>query len=353
MVAEEARTLMAQLGFRTINEMVGRSDLLELDPTITHWKTKHIDLSRVLAVATKPHPKVGTYCQITQQHGMEYQLDNDLIRESQPAIQDGQPVHLDIEVQNIDRALGTTLSHEVSKKWGAKGLPDKTIHIRCKGSAGQSLGAWLAHGITFEVEGDCNDFVGKGLSGGRIIVYPPKNATFTPEENILVGNVCLYGATAGEAFFRGRAAERFCVRNSGAWTVVEGVGDHGCEYMTGGRAVILGPTGRNFAAGMSGGIAYIWDPKNQLLGNCNLEMVELEPVEEGEDIAELKELIQKHERHTGSTVAARILQHWDDELPRFKKVMPIDYKRALSERQKAAEQEAMQSPAMAGVGGQS
>jgi glutamate synthase (NADPH) large chain len=353
MVAEETRSLMAQLGFRTINEMVGRSDLLELDPTITHWKTRHIDLSKVLTPATKPHPNVGTYCQIAQQHGIEYQLDNDLIRESQPAIQDGKPVHLDIEVQNIDRALGTMLSHEVSKKWGVKGLPDKTIHIRCKGSAGQSLGAWLAHGITFEVEGDCNDYVGKGLSGGRIIVYPPRNASFTPEDNILIGNVVLYGATAGEAFFRGRAAERFCVRNSGAWTVVEGVGDHGCEYMTGGRAVILGPTGRNFAAGMSGGIAYIWDPQDKLLGNCNLEMVELEPVEAGEDIAELQELIQKHERYTGSTVAADILKHWDRELPRFKKVMPIDYKRALAERTQDSEQEALLSPAMAGVGGQS
>ncbi|MDZ4688565.1 MAG: glutamate synthase-related protein, partial [Planctomycetaceae bacterium] len=353
MVAEEARTLMAQLGFRTINDMVGRCDLLELDPGITHWKTKNIDLSKVLMVATKPHPNVGTYCQVVQQHGMEYQLDNDLIRECQPAIQDGKPVHLDIEVQNIDRALGTTLSHEVSKKWGAKGLPDKTIHIRCKGSAGQSLGAWLAHGITFEVEGDCNDFVGKGLSGGRIIAYPPRNASFTPEDNILIGNVCLYGAIEGEAFFRGRAAERFCVRNSGAWTVVEGVGDHGCEYMTGGRAVILGPTGRNFAAGMSGGIAYIWDTEDKLLGNCNLEMVALEEVEEGSDIAELKELIQKHERYTGSTVAAKILKHWDRELPRFKKVMPIDYKRALAERMKEAEKEAMLSPAMAGVGGQS
>jgi glutamate synthase (NADPH) large chain len=352
MVAEEARELMAQLGFRTINEMVGRSDLLEVDPTITHWKTKHIDLSSVLTPATLPHPNVGTYCQIGQQHGLEFQLDNELIKECQPAIQDAQPVRLDIQVQNIDRALGTMLSHEISKKWGAKGLPEGTVHIHCRGSAGQSLGAWMVHGVTIEVEGDANDFVGKGLSGGRIIVYPPKNASYVPEENILIGNVTLYGATEGEAFFRGRAAERFCVRNSGAVTVVEGVGDHGLEYMTGGRAVILGPTGRNFAAGMSGGIAYVWDPNDELLGNCNLEMVGLETLEADADIAELKSLIEKHHKYTESAVAAKILENWDTELPRFRKVMPTDYKRALSELMQAAAKEASKSPAMAGVGGQ-
>ncbi len=350
MVAEDAREIMAQLGFRTINEMVGRSDMLELDPTVTHWKTKHIDLSRVLTPATKPHPNVGTYCQIAQQHGMEYQLDNDLIRECQNAIQTGEPKQLDIEVQNIDRALGTMLSHEVSKKWGEHGMPHDTIHIRCKGSAGQSLGAWMAKGITIEVEGDANDFVGKGLSGGRIVIYPPKQASFTPEDNILVGNVCLYGATEGEAYFRGRAAERFCVRNSGAWTVVEGVGDHGCEYMTGGRAIILGATGRNFAAGMSGGIAYVWDPRDELLGRCNLEMVALEKVEDSEDIDELREMIAKHHKYTGSAVAAGILDLWETTLGQFKKVMPIDYKRALADRKKEAEREANLSPAGAGVG---
>lgn len=336
LVAEELREVMAQLGFRTINEMVGRSDLLELDPTVAHWKTKRLDLSRVLMQAVKPHPNVGTYCQIPQQHGIEYQLDNDLIRECQDAIQHGKNVRLPIEVQNIDRALGTMLSHEVSKKWGAKGLPDDTIHILCKGSAGQSLGAWLAHGITLEVEGDANDFVGKGLSGGRIIVYPPAESTFPAEENILVGNVALYGAIHGEAFFRGRAAERFCVRNSGANTVVEGVGDHGCEYMTGGRAVILGPTGRNFAAGMSGGTAYVWDRWDQLSLNCNLESVALEAIELPDDIAELRDLVAKHHAFTKSTVAAEILDDWDRQLPKFKKVMPIDYKRALEEQKKSA-----------------
>ena len=346
MVAEECREIMAQLGFRTINEMVGRSDYLELDPTVTHWKTKHIDLSRVLTPAVKARSSVGTHCQISQQHGIEYQLDNDLIRECRPAIEHGKSVRLDIEVQNIDRALGTMLSHEVSKKWGPSGLPDDTIHIRCKGSAGQSLGAWLAHGVTLEVEGDANDFVGKGLSGGRITVYPPPESTFVPRENIIIGNVGLYGAVHGEAFFRGMAAERFCVRNSGANTVVEGVGDHGCEYMTGGRAVILGTTGRNFAAGMSGGVAYVWDPNDTFLASCNLESVQLECVDAPEDVAELKELIDKHRRHAGSKVAEEILADWDRQQPKFKKVMPIDYKRALEE-QKRAEAPKAPEPALA------
>ena len=334
MVAEEAREIMASLGFRTINEMVGHSEVLEYDTSITHWKLKHLNLDKILKPATKPHDKVETYCTIKQQHGIEYQLDNELIREAQDALDNKQPVRLNIEVQNIDRALGTILSHEVSKKWGEHGLPDGTIHIRCKGSAGQSLGAWLAPGITIEVEGDANDYVGKGLSGGRIIVYPPAASTFKPEDNILIGNVALYGATEGEAFFRGRAAERFCVRNSGASCVVEGVGDHGLEYMTGGCAVILGPTGRNFAAGMSGGSAFVYDKHHALLGNCNLEMVELEKVIAAEDLAALKDLLAKHHKHTGSTVASTILQNWDDELPHFVKVMPIDYKRALAEQKK-------------------
>ena len=339
MVAEEAREIMASLGFRTINEMVGHCEVLEYDNSIDHWKLKHLNLSKILTPAPKPHEGVETCCKIKQQHGIEYQLDNEFVRESREAIQHGKPVRLNFEVQNIDRALGTILSHEVSKKWGEKGLPDDTIHIRCRGSAGQTLGGWLTSGITLEVEGDANDFVGKGLCGGRVIVYPPANCTFKPEENIIIGNVALYGATKGEAFFRGRAAERFCVRNSGASCVVEGVGDHGLEYMTGGKAVILGPTGRNLAAGMSGGVAYIHDWGDQLLGNCNLEMVALEKVEAVQDIAELKELIVKHYKYTGSTVAETILQNWEDELPHFVKVMPIDYKRALAEQQKAREKE--------------
>ena len=334
MVAEETREIMASLGFRTINEMVGHSEVLEYDSSITHWKLKHLDLSKILTPATKPHADVGTYCTKAQEHGIEYQLDNELIREAQDAIEHKQPVTLNIEVQNIDRALGTILSHEVSKKWGEHGLPDGTIHIRCKGSAGQSLGAWLAPGITIEVEGDANDYVGKGLSGGRVIVYPPVTSTFKPEDNILIGNVALYGATEGEAFFRGRAAERFCVRNSGASCVVEGVGDHGLEYMTGGCAVILGPTGRNFAAGMSGGTAYVYDNHDALLGNCNLEMVELEAVTDADDVAKLQDLLTKHHQHTGSTVAKTLLDNWTTTLSKFKKVMPIDYKRALAEQKK-------------------
>jgi len=334
MVAEEVREIMASLGFRTINEMVGHCEVLEYDSSITHWKLKHLNLSKILTPASQLRDNVDTYCKIPQQHGIEFQLDNEMVRESQDAIQNGKPVRLNFEIQNIDRAFGTILSHEVSKKWGEHGLPDDTIHVRCKGSAGQTLGGWLAGGITLEVEGDANDFVGKGLCGGRIVVYPPAGSSFQPEENIIIGNVALYGATRGEAFFRGRAAERFCVRNSGASCVVEGVGDHGLEYMTGGRAVILGPTGRNLAAGMSGGVAYIYDPGDQLLRNCNLEMVQLEKVDATQDIAELKDLIAKHAKHTGSTVASGILQNWDDELPRFVKVMPIDYKRALAEQQK-------------------
>jgi glutamate synthase (NADPH/NADH) large chain len=341
MVAEETREIMAELGFRTVNEMVGRSDLLEYNSSIDHWKAKHLDLSAILTPARKPHPDVETYCTTSQKHGMELQIDNELIRECQPAIEDGKRVELAIGVQNINRALGTMLSHEVSKKWGAKGLPDETIHIRCKGSAGQSVGAWLAHGITIEVEGDANDFVGKGLSGGRVIIYPPKNATFVPEENIIIGNVALYGAIQGELFVRGRAAERFCVRNSGAVCVVEGVGDHGLEYMTGGRAVILGPTGRNFAAGMSGGVGYVYDPNDTLLGNCNLEMVELEKLEDEADKAELLDLLRRHMEYTGSTVAKALISRWESALGQFKKVMPVDYKRALADQKKAAQQKVL------------
>ncbi|MBX3442725.1 MAG: glutamate synthase subunit alpha [Planctomyces sp.] len=340
MVAEEVRELMAQLGFRTINEMVGRTDLLELDTSIAHWKAKHLDLAPLLR-QKKPRPDVGTYCQIPQRHGLETTLDQTLlIPQCQPAIERAERVTLDIDIQNIDRAFGTTLSHEVSKKWGPQGLPEDTIRLRCRGSAGQSLGAWGVRGLTIEVIGDANDYVGKGLSGAKIMIYPPDESTFVPEENILIGNVALYGATSGEAYFRGRAAERFCVRNSGARAVVEGVGDHGCEYMTGGRAVVLGPTGRNFAAGMSGGVAFVWDPEERLLENVNLEMVELEKLEDEDDIAELRELITNHQLYTGSAVAARILDNWEESLGQFHKVMPVDYKRALSELRAESEAEA-------------
>ena len=235
-----------------------------------------------------------------------------------------------MEIQNIDRAFGTMLSHNVSKKWGADGLADDTIHIKCNGSVGQSLAAWMTRGVTIEVEGDANDYTGKGLCGGRLILYPPKESTFRSEENIIIGNVGLYGATGGEAYFRGCAAERFCVRNSGAKAVIEGVGDHGCEYMTGGRAVILGRAGRNFAAGMSGGVAYVFDPKNEFPPNCNRETIELEELLE-DDLIELRILIENHRGYTGSVVASGILEEWDKAASQFVKVMPVDYKRALRE----------------------
>jgi glutamate synthase domain-containing protein 3 len=280
---------------------------------------------------------VGTYCTRGQDHGLDLSLDRTRLLElARPALETGAPVRAELGIINTNRTVGTILSHEIAKRWGEECLPDGTIHFKLTGSAGQSFGAFLARGVTLELVGDANDYVGKGLSGGRLIIYPSANSSFVPEENIIIGNVALYGATGGEAFFRGRAAERFAVRNSGAHTVIEGVGDHGCEYMTGGRVVILGPTGRNFAAGMSGGIAYVWDPDDSLLLNCNMGMVELEKVESDEDAAELRALVEKHRDLTGSAVAANVLTRWADVLPQFVKVMPTDYKRVLQE-QKAAE----------------
>jgi glutamate synthase (NADPH/NADH) large chain len=332
LVAEEAREIMASLGFRSINEMVGHVEVLEINEAVRHWKAKGLDLAPILTPAEGPHPDTVTTCTISQNHGLEEVLDNELIKKSIAAIHERIPTRFPMEIENIDRAFGTMLSHEVSKANGENGLSDDTIHIDVVGSAGQSLGAWLAPGVTIDLAGDANDYVGKGLSGGRIIIAPPEGSTFVPEENMIIGNVALYGATAGEAYFRGMAAERFCVRNSGAQTVVEGVGDHALEYMTGGRVVILGPTGRNLAAGMSGGVAFIYAPDRDVLRiNCNLELVELESVESAEDSAELKELIQRHADYTGSTVAKGILETWEQSLSQFVKVMPRDYKRALAE----------------------
>ncbi|MCG8586640.1 MAG: glutamate synthase-related protein, partial [Pirellulales bacterium] len=332
MVAEECREIMARLGFRTINEMVGHAECLETRRAVDHWKAEGLDLSKVLAPAKKPHDGVEVYNTKKQDHALELALDNLLIEKAQAAIVNREPVKIEHGIINTNRTVGTTLSHEIAKRWGEEGLPEDTIHIKFDGSAGQSLGAFLAHGVTIELEGDANDYVGKGLSGGRVIIYPPHGSAFTPEENIIIGNVCLYGATRGEAFFRGRAAERFCVRNSGARAVVEGVGDHACEYMTGGRAVILGETGRNFAAGMSGGIAYVWDRAGDFLEKVNLGLVELEKLEQLDDIAEVQEMIHNHQHHTGSTVAAYVLEHWDEIVDQFVKVMPTDYKRVLEEQ---------------------
>ncbi|MCA8995380.1 MAG: glutamate synthase large subunit [Planctomycetaceae bacterium] len=342
MVAEDLRQIMADLGFRTIEEMVGRADMLEWDSETTHWKARKLDLSLILTRATSPYPNAGTHCQKAQNHGLEETLDQTmLIPRCAHAIKTAEPILLDVDIQNIDRAFATTLSHEVSKVWGPQGLPEDTIRLRCRGSAGQSLGAWATKGVTIEVIGDANDYVGKGLSGGKVIVYPAEESTFDAEKNIIIGNVALYGATGGEAYFRGIAAERFCVRNSGAKAVVEGVGDHGLEYMTGGRAVILGPVGRNFAAGMSGGVAYVYAPdRGPFELHCNLELVDLDPVTDPDDVAELKEMISKHHLYTASAVAKDLLDNWDAKLGQFVKVMPRDYKRALEDLKRAAAAEA-------------
>ena len=337
MVAEEARRYMAKLGFRTIDEMVGKAEVLKTDAAIKHWKMDGLDLTKVLAPATRPHDGVETICTMGQDHGLELSLDmTKLLDAAMPAIEHKTPTTIDSPIININRTVGTIISNEIAKRHGQAGLPDDTLHINLTGSAGQSLGAFLAHGVTIELEGDANDYVGKGLSGGRVVIYPPRVSTFKPADNILIGNVCLYGATGGEAFFNGVAAERFCVRNSGANTVVEGVGDHGCEYMTGGRVVILGETGRNFAAGMSGGIAYVWDRSGEFNLRCNLGTVGLERIEPGEEEDFVRDLIERHVRYTDSEVGKQVLGDWDTYLSQCVKVMPTDYKRVLDEQAKQA-----------------
>jgi glutamate synthase (NADPH/NADH) large chain len=341
MVAEEAREWMAKLGFKSINEMIGRCDALEQAKDIEHEKIQGLDLSALLHRVHDPaSEQEQVYNTEVQDHEMDGALDYWLIEQAKPALQRGEATTIETPVKNTDRVVGTMLSHEISKAWGEFGYPDNnTIRIKMHGSAGQSLGAWLQRGVTIDLEGDANDYVGKGLCGGHIHLYPPEDSAFKAEDNILIGNVALYGATGGYAFFRGQAAERFCVRNSGAHTVVEGVGDHGCEYMTGGRAVILGPTGRNFAAGMSGGIAYVWDPQGDFITRCNLGMVELETMSDQQDIDELHELIRMHHQTTGSTVAKGILDRWDQAFNEFTKVMPTDLKRVLRERMEHEEEE--------------
>ena len=330
MVAKDLRMIMADLGFKTVNEMIGRVDCLETDIAIDHWKRNGLDFSKILQPAEKIFENTEVYNIKSQDHGLAKALDNKLIEKCKNAIESGEKVRLNSDIVNTNRTVGTMLSNEVAKVWEENNLPEDTIDINFKGSAGQSFAAWLVKGITFRLEGDANDYVGKGLSGGKLIIYPPKNSKFKAEENILLGNVALYGATSGEAYFRGIAAERFCVRNSGASVVVEGIGDHGCEYMTGGKAVILGATGRNFGAGMSGGIAYIYDKNKDFDKNCNKETFEIESLLE-EDLKDLKELITNHFNYTGSVVAEKIIESWDIEVERFIKVMPTDYKRVLNE----------------------
>jgi glutamate synthase (NADH) len=337
-IANELRSIMARLGFRTVNEMVGRSELLRVRDDYRTAKTENIDLSLILTPAHTLRPGVATYNVRKQDHKLHVRLDNKLISESELALEKGMPTRIECDIINTDRALGATLSYQISRRYGEAGLPTDTIHANIRGSAGQSFGAYLAPGITLELEGDSNDYVGKGLAGGRLIIYPPRTAVFKAEDNILIGNVCLYGATLGTCFFRGVAAERFAVRNSGATAVVEGVGDHGCEYMTGGRIVILGSTGRNFAAGMSGGIAYVLDKDFNFESKVNTEMVELSSVEDPTEIAFLRGLIEDHHHYTGSELAARVLLDFNRALPRFVKVLPTDYKRVLEEEAaKAAE----------------
>ena len=345
-VAEEMRQIMAKLGFRTVAEMVGQSDKLNMRPVIKHWKAKGLDYSKLL---TKPEAMShdDEHHTMEQDHGIDAALDNELIKQAKPALESGDKVSIDIKIQNHNRTFGTMLSGRVAENYGHAGLPDDTIHINATGTAGQSFGAWTAKGITLELSGEGNDYVGKGLSGGRLIIYPPSDCKIeNAAENIIVGNTVLYGAIAGEAYFNGVAGERFCVRNSGATAVVEGIGDHGCEYMTGGTVVCLGETGRNFAAGMSGGFAYVLDENEAFRSLCNAEMVELtnlRPDGEGVDInnvleadeTRLKGIIEKHLKYTGSKRAQMILDNWSDYLSKFIKVMPVDYRNAL-ESKKAA-----------------
>jgi len=335
MIAKELRLIMAELGFASVNDMIGRVDALNVDAAVDHWKACGLDLSEILAPAQEPQGFLGSYAIHQQDHQLDAALDNELLQLAKPALERGKKVYHELPIVNTNRVVGAMLSNKIIRVAGPDMLPDNSIHFKFHGSAGQSFGCWLAQGVTLEIEGDANDYVGKGLSGGRIVIYPPKVSQFKAEENILIGNVVLYGATSGECYFRGIAAERFCVRNSGANAVIEGVGDHGCEYMTGGRVVILGPTGRNFAAGMSGGIAYIWDPQKNFAPQCNREMVELESVGANEDIIELQALIEKHYRYTNSAVARKVLDNWEQSLRQFIKVMPTDYKRVLEERRTA------------------
>jgi glutamate synthase (ferredoxin) len=328
-VAQELREIMARLGFRTLNEMVGRTDMLSPWKAIEHWKARGLDLAPIL-YQPNVAPEVGRYRQQDQDHGLEKSLDvTRLLDLCKPAIERGEKVTAELEIRNVNRVVGTIVGSEITRRHGPNGLPEDTVHLKFIGSAGQSFGAFMPRGMTHELEGDANDYFGKGLSGGKLIVYPPKGSTFVPEENIIIGNVALYGATGGEIFVRGMAGERFAVRNSGVDAVVEAIGDHGCEYMTGGRVVVLGRSGRNFAAGMSGGIAYVLDEAGDFPSRCNLELVGLEKLVEPDEIEQVWKLIQRHQAYTRSERAAKILADWRNYVPKFVKVMPQDYKRVL------------------------
>jgi glutamate synthase (NADPH) large chain len=326
-IAEQVRQYMAELGFRRVDDMVGRVDMLDVEAAVEHWKAKGLDFSAILYNPPVPS-RVARRCVHSQDHGLHGALDHQLVEHSLDALLKLSPLEINLPVRNVHRSVGTMLSGEVARRYGSAGLPDDTLRIHLNGSAGQSLGAFLSKGITITLEGEANDYVGKGLSGGRIIVYPPKDSSFAAEENIIIGNVALYGATSGEAFFNGVAGERFAVRNSGSTAVVEGVGDHGCEYMTNGLVLVLGSCGRNFAAGMSGGIAYVFDERGDFTEKrCNLESVDLEPLMDSEDIRVVKNLVSRHLELTGSRRAQWILDNWSEAIPRFIKVFPHEYKR--------------------------
>ncbi len=326
---------MAGIGVRSLDELIGRADLLEVNEDLREAVAPGLDFSKILYVPDEAAVN-ATRNVCRQKHDIEFVLDREIIARAYPAITQGMPVELEFPINNTNRSTGVMLSGEVAMRYGDAGLPDDTIECKFKGSAGQSFGAFLAHGITFRLEGDTNDYAGKGLSGGKIVIVPPAGSTFAPEDNIIAGNTLLYGATSGEIYINGRVGERFCVRNSGATAVVEGVGDHCCEYMTGGRTVVLGTTGRNFAAGMSGGVAYVWDPHGDFDYFCNMEMVELSLIEEMADNRELHRLISSHYKHTRSPLAARMLDDWENFVGQFIKVIPIEYKKVLHD-EKAAE----------------
>jgi glutamate synthase (ferredoxin) len=337
-IAQDMREIMAKLGFRSVEEMIGRVDRLAPRKAIEHWKAKGFDFSNVL-YRPDVGPDVGRYCQIKQDHGLDKALDvTTLLDLCKPAIERGEPVRASLPIRNVNRVVGTITGSEVTKKHGPAGLPDDTIRIHFTGSAGQSFGAFMPRGMTFVLEGDANDHLGKGLSGGRIIIFPPEKSTFVPEENIIIGNVGLYGATSGEVYIRGMAGERFAVRNSGADAVVEAVGDHGCEYMTGGHVVVLGPAGRNFGAGMSGGIAYVLDEVGDFASRVNTQMVGLESFEDETEIEKVRGMIERHLELTGSARAKYVLDRWEALLPKFVRVMPKDFKRAVASLKRAHEQ---------------
>jgi len=330
-IASELREYMAMLGFRTLAEMVGHVECLDGNEAIKHWKARSIDLSAILSKPDVP-ADWPLHCVEKQDHGLDKALDRQLVELCTDALEQKKPVEIHLPVRNVNRTVGTILSSEVSRRHGEHGLPSYTIQIHLKGSGGQSFGAWLAAGVALYLEGDANDYCAKGLSGGFMAIRPPREATFKAEENILIGNVALYGATSGEAFFRGVAGERFAVRNSGATAVVEGVGDHGCEYMTRGLVIVLGKTGRNFAAGMSGGVAYVLDDDGSFPSRCNMGMVELHGLTDQAEASQVHALLVRHHQYTQSPVARRILDHWDEYAAKFVKVLPTEYRRVL-ERQ--------------------